>query len=1342
MIRDMSFFEWMAGLMGNFGHHIGDCSELLRMAGILPKDADDMLMTMRAVMHIGYYHDKPQLIQELADKMPHMSHEFHPNNKIGPVAPANVYSLETAVRIKRAFVGPAHGPDGQAFTLKAEMETFMNVVELDEKYPAPSVPQDAAILPPSVSRPLDGMFRVICPDIARIVSDNERATKHLAATVAPEEHGLLEMCIPSRSDSLLPWKEYTRKLHLRIVGTSRDRHTAHTRYRTAMAEIPRFLSQFQPFTPGMGSLSHIVAYLHDQQQQHMGPFGLIRVPYNDSVDDGKSMDLGLRAFVDFCARFAATHNNRRNTRVIAVCLVSILAANHCSPSGSMTVSQAMAILLGPSGLGKTHLLMAIKDLLPPGVAEWIGRETESVGHGNGDSFGGVTFKDEVPCTACGVQSEACVDYATIRAANTDGGFADELVDSRQWNLTKQRSATGSSTIVTTVINSDGVRQDLKMDTTDIRSTLMSANIPYFAFGATAATRIHRMHMGNSTQDVLGHTPSEDSEQDLKEEFRNIFAVHTLLTWMLNTGMLPPVNTKVVDEFRSVLEGQIRHEMPEVSGWSFPRAYGRVRMACQSITVFGAVIAMCVSGAGRDHKGRVALEYVIPEISPLLICPLSTFIFCAELYGLTAPQLLIDVAEALRGHLGLYYDEATGLCERDPAFWGDEKEHRIPDHKKPAGDLTFDGLWIVRSGYLAIETRDQKNSNGSVRPDSRVDARIEHNRLIVRLAKDLQSRLGERYPIQDIICALHSFTRNIVRNREPGFDIDREHKAGSHTHMSVQGLKLTPRGVECHQRLFHWLRCDYFRDLMNHVLVRSTTNTPEARQGIKSVRPYPEANGRFPAVVWGILEPMAKARLSDDKQLQHDIRKADAVLKKAVARVDELRSNKPMFVPQSLIDEQKHAQAEVDKARKWRLKLNDASRALDSGVSYATWKDAVAPLAQAATPPRPDWIQREFKERKVFISALTVTPYNEHWTTRLASLVTTYGKTVDTSARLCEFVTNMDKDSSEHEFMMLLDNATDAIMAHVRNVQAMSSSLRGLSITFARRLWESNIGTSIRIPAILHVITGDAGHGLQMSELPQLVFRLYRAIAHAKHEWQRLRDVYNTLSMMHGKHMLYVLYDPNNESTRAEYDDTERFANSIGVAMREFVSRINAIATNIEADIITYPIAQKLVEAIDCCEELAQAVLRPQPPSPGEMTMLIRAILASAEIPDKPPLPTAVLQNIRFSGVPPSALASGVPAPSRVARSTSSNSATSMDTGGLTLPPAAANAARIRAIRANRQEAPETRPVRMTSNSSANSAGGGGESDIDDDGDDQDALIKRYQEMQVVPGEMVSSEDDE
>ena len=1324
MVRDMSFFEWMAGLMGNFGHNIGDCSELLRMAGILPQDSDDLLMTMRAVMHIGYYHDKPALVAELADKMPHMSYEFHPNNKVGPVAPTNVYSLETAVRIKRAFVGPAHGPDGQPFTLTAEMETFMNISELDEAYPTPSAPKDAAILPPSASRPLDGLLRVICPDIARIIADNERATKHLAATVAPEEHGLLEMCLASRSASLLPWKEYIKKTYARIFGSGRDHHTPHARYRIAMSEIARFTAQFQPFTPGMGSLSHIVAHLHEQQQQHMGPFAVIKVPYEDAVDDGKFMDLGLRTFADFCARFAITHNNRRNTHVIAVCLASVFAANHCSPAGAMTVSQAMAILLGPSGLGKTHLLMAIKNLLPEGVAEWIGRETESVGHGNGDSFGGVTFKDEVPCTSCGVQTESCTDYAIIRAANTDGGFADELVDSRQWNLAKQRSATGSSTIVTTIINSDGVRQDLKVATTDIRSTLMSANIPYFAFGATAATRIHRMHMGNSTQDVLGHKETGGNEHELQEEFQNIFAVHTLVTWMINVGMLPPMNTVVVDDLRMALENQLRHEMPETSGWSFPRAYGRVRMACQSITVLGAVTAMCVSGAGRDHKGRLALEYMIPEISPMLICSLSTFIFCAELYGLAGPQLLIDVVTALRDHLGLRYDESTGLCERDPTYWGDDGEHKLADHKKPVGDLTFDGLYAVRSGYIALDSgRGAVAQGGQHAAGPRVDNRVEQNRLIMRLAKDLQSRLGERYPVQDISCALHSLTRNIVRNRMPGIDIDREHKTGAQSHMAVPGLKITTRGPECHQRMFFVFRRDFFRDTMDAIIPLSTADATEARRGIKSVRPYPDPSGRFPVVIWGKKEPNAAPSLSDDKRLQADIVRAEANLKKAIARREEARKNKPMFIQNKLVQELQQMQADIDAARKWRLLLNEAPRALAAGVSYSAWKDVVGAGASASAPKRIDWVQRELRERRKFIAAATVTPYNEHWTTRLPSLVSSYGKIVDSAARLCEFVQSMAHDSSEQEFMMQLDHATDSVVNHVRAVQSMSSSLRGLSITFARRLWESQIGHIIRIPALLYMITGDAGHTFQLKELAQMVFRLYRSIAHAKYEWQRLRDMYNTLAMMNGKHTLHVLYDPNHEATRKEFEDTERFAKDIGVAMRECVFRINSIAAEIQADPITYPLAQKLLEPIDCCDELAQAVLRPLPPSPGEITMLIRAILDAAEIPDRPPLPSAMIQNIRVTG------GAGVPAPSRVERSSSSNS---METDfGLTLPPAALTTARIRAIRANRQEAPETRPVRSvntTSSRSGESDDGGGESDLDD----QDAMIKRFQDMQPVP----------
>jgi hypothetical protein len=71
------------------------------------------------VMALAYHHDDPELTRQLENITRLDNHEFDPKNCTGPVAPMHVYSMRTAVLLKRHYCGAHKGGDGNATVPKA-----------------------------------------------------------------------------------------------------------------------------------------------------------------------------------------------------------------------------------------------------------------------------------------------------------------------------------------------------------------------------------------------------------------------------------------------------------------------------------------------------------------------------------------------------------------------------------------------------------------------------------------------------------------------------------------------------------------------------------------------------------------------------------------------------------------------------------------------------------------------------------------------------------------------------------------------------------------------------------------------------------------------------------------------------------------------------------------------------------------------------------------------------------------------------------------------------------------------------------------------------------------------
>ena len=313
----------------------------------------------------------------------------------------------------------------------------------------------------------------------------------------------------------------------------------------------------------------------------------------------------------------------------------------------------------------------------------------------------------------------------------------------------------------------------------------------------------------------------------------------------------------------------------------------------------------------------------------------------------------------------------------------------------------------------------------------------------------------------------------------------------------------------------------------------------------------------------------------------------------------------------------------------------ASSSSSSGLSAGRLSRSVSAgsLASAAAAfqdeSKLDWMQREEQFRRRHLLKYTATPLEKHWSFQMPAILKRYGAAVNASARLCEFVQEMKGNETETQFLRVLDNATEAVIDYVKEIHGTPSLPRGISITFARRFWESRINTAIFVPALVHLIIGSSGHNDLNKELARLVFRLYRDLVIARDKWEHLRDVYNGLAIKHGgKHMLYVLFNPNHPMTKDEHKATMELAALVAVSVREHVCRINVISNTIGAECITYLDAQRLASIVDCCDDMAQAMLRGSVPDVTQVRELAHAILHAAEIPSVPPLPASIIQCTR------------------------------------------------------------------------------------------------------------------
>lgn len=1226
-------------MMGYHGYNVDGNASLWQDAG-MPRDSDDLLTTMRTVMVLA--RDDPDIVESLNGITTFMRDEFSPKNADGPVAPRRVWSMRTAVLIKRLFVGAEVGEDGQTLSLNAELDLHENP-EVGDTFPAPANADDAVLLPPYASRLFEGLFRVICVDVRQIKADVTKAIQSLIMVTPPEQVDAMRVTVAARTTILMPWKDFIKKLSARIMGPVGESYSLHRRMSEALVSVTDFQRQFQQFTPGMGALGALARYVSERQtQQPLGLFAGLRLPHGDLSGDSKMVNLGLQMFRRICHLVATANNNADNVHVVALCLLVVLGSGVYDPDGGDDAAQPRLYIHGPSGLGKSWLMRFIMEVMIPLMAEWVGRQTPASGHGNGDTFHGTVFHDDAQRDLVGVGDGNDSRLNIIRAATSDKGHAAELTTSMQWDQIKQRSADGRNAIRTATVDG-GIRRDVLTETTDLHGVIVSFNILYYALGATARTRAHSVHMGNRTADLLGGNKADKAALDLvREECRDMFGIHGFLQWFINTHMLPNVEMAHVKEFRLALQRQISHEHPDADAWGDTRTWGRINMACRSITILGAIAGMGLSGAGRDDKGRMSHEEIIREAPATLFCPISTFIYAAELYEVTGPRLLIDVVTELRLLMGLKYDPNNGLCDRDPDYWDNK-----PVHLKPPGTITFGGNYVVRSGYLELP-KPSNNSNNSSAPSDRKGAFASYsayeshdshtvvNRLIAQLAKDIQARLGARYPPDDVLGALHRLTCGMVFNRPPGLDVHHMFRTGSQRQTAVPGLRFTANGIEVHQRVFYCFRYGFYADLINALM---TTSTPSFATGMRATTPSETNKGQFDVVQWGV------AGYADVKK--SDLIAVGIMLKDATTRLNDLEAEKKKededAVKQSGEQKQKtyfvqHAQIQRDqkyeplfKVAKDEIKLyKDAQVAIHSGMRYATWCEAHLNQSRLKNSTAKDWASVELAAHKAFLARLTITPYDKHWVVRTPELQTTYGLIMDASARLCEHTLELKAGDTPHVFMQLVDQATKAVIAHAKKIQEMSASLRPMSIACARHLWDTQIRRTLRVPALLHLISGGALDVGLARDLVTNVFLMHREIHAARDAWCVLRKEYQTLALSHGKSSLYRLYDPECQATRTERLDTERLARSVVVDIRSYVERINECSAQLGADPINYATAQVLISRIDCSDALIQAVLRPEMPTAAQIREAVHAILASADIPRQAPLPTALLRQTSVS----------------------------------------------------------------------------------------------------------------
>jgi hypothetical protein len=580
------------------------------------------------------------------------------------------------------------------------------------------------------------------------------------------------------------------------------------------------------------------------------------------------------------------------------------------------------------------------------------------------------IRDDLNGEAIGVRVGVTRGEA-IRVATTVSGERDSGSNFEGYQILKRILTNGMGTTRTLVLSDTNSRTASTESAVKYFTMIISTNESYWVLPSTLKERLMFIFCNDTTttENINSAINNEEARERFAVQFRDMFAMVSLLQVMINVGILPEPDFKAAKQFLTKYFALLKTESPFFAAKQLSRATDIAYMTCRSLMLMRIAVLFAITGMGKDTSGRLSLSELADKARPFMVCPLNYMAFVIELNEIVQNCLVTDVVEALRRDiLGLKYNENTGEM-----FFEADQDHR--HGRAMQRRYSVEGNYIVVSGILAPVGRQMGSSGNSRTPASEeVFDNSDDNKnggdfdggaseATVQRIDALAQRLVpllRGYIDTDIAGAVGRLTAMIIRNCDPGFG----HPIRS-TDAQVPAIKFRADGsIMIHIRTQWQLHRDFAYRAILHMLAHGTSLGAGLRGVMLRDRP-----GKFEPTKWERPQERNNASnavssssgssssgLSLEQQLQRDRELINRKITQQTELLEDVESKitaagkAPAAHSIAGFALQRHGQSagiqalkESKKTITQRLELlEQALDALNEGITYAQFTDAMDP----------------------------------------------------------------------------------------------------------------------------------------------------------------------------------------------------------------------------------------------------------------------------------------------------------------------------------------------------------------------------------------------------------------
>lgn len=583
------------------------------------------------------------------------------------------------------------------------------------------------------------------------------------------------------------------------------------------------------------------------------------------------------------------------------------------------------------------------------------------------------IRDDVGGEAIGVPPINASDVARMaaRIAATVPGERDCGDGFKEFQVLKRILTNGMGAARTCVIGDSGSRTASMENAVKYFTMIMSTNACFWVLPQTLKERLMVIFCNDPTaaENINNAVNNEEARERFAAQYRDMFAMVSLLQVMINVGILPEPDFRAAKQFLTQYFALLKVESPLFAAKQLSRATDIAYMTCRSLMLMRIAVMFAIAGLGKDTSGRLSLPELADKSRPFLVCPLNYMAFVIEFNEIVHNCLLTDVVETLRRDvLGLRYNENTGEM-----FFDADQDQRSgrPTQRR----YSFDGpYYIAVSGILAPMGRQMHQSGGNSRSEEVLDDAAAAGggdpgefggtpEITLQRTKALVDRLTSLlrgYTPEELSGAVGRLTAMIIRNCDPGFG----HSVRS-TDTQVPAIKFRADGaILIHIRAQWQLHRDFAYRAILHMQAPGTSlgaglrgvmlrDRPGKFEPTKWERPMSmdssTASGRPNAVTAATGRSVTQQLQLDRDMINRKITQQTELLQDVEAKITAA-GKAPAAHSMAGFALQRHGQAaglhalkETQKTITQRLELlEQALEALSQGITYAQFTDAMDP----------------------------------------------------------------------------------------------------------------------------------------------------------------------------------------------------------------------------------------------------------------------------------------------------------------------------------------------------------------------------------------------------------------